>query len=229
MIKTPVERLFDNLEGDKISRQIESKEAELQCFNDSVKTPLIRNDGTLPVCGQCHLREGHTKRNCKLGSVKSCGLIDKHPNEKGERRKMESELATLRKNLNKSQENFRMKKKAYSKVKESFVCKVEQDLILSNPDVYVQNGCKNWSLIHKHSAILEQKCKGKLPKRNDIPKLLKALRAIVIKYSIALTAQTKKIFIELNRRNQHLQILRKKHFKIMVLFFQKIRVQISIQ
>ena len=179
LIKTPVERLFDNLEGDisKISRQIESKEAELQCFNDSVKTALIRNDGTLPVCGQCHLREGHTKRNCKLGvclSVKSCGLIDKHPNEKGERRKMESELATLRKNLNKSQENFRMKKKAYSKVNESFVCKVEQDLILSNPDVYVQNGCKNWSLIHKHSAILEQKCKGKLPKRNDIPKLLKS-------------------------------------------------------
>ena len=67
-----------------------------------------------------------------------------------------------------------MKKKAYSKVNESFVCKVEQDLILSNPDVYVQNGCKNWSLIHKHSAILEQKCKGKLPKRNDIPKLLKS-------------------------------------------------------
>ena len=121
LISTPVERLFDNLEGDisKISRQIESKEAELQCFNDSVKTALIRNDGTLPVCGQCHLREGHAKRNCKIGvclSVKSCGLIDKHPNEKGERRKMESELATLRKNLNKSQENFIMKKKAYSKV-----------------------------------------------------------------------------------------------------------------
>ena len=87
---------------------------------------------------------------------------------------MESELATLRKNLNKSQENFRMKKKAYSKVNESFVCKVEQDLILSKPDVYVQNGCKNWSLIHKHSVILEQKCKGKLPKRNDIPELLKS-------------------------------------------------------
>lgn len=43
---------------------------------------------------------------------------------------------------------------------------------MTDPQLYVQNGCKNWSLIHKHAAILEQKCKGKLPKRADIPKLL---------------------------------------------------------
>ena len=38
LIKTPVERLFDNLEGDisKISRQIKSKEAELQCVDNVI-------------------------------------------------------------------------------------------------------------------------------------------------------------------------------------------------
>ena len=37
----------------------------------------------------------------------------------------------------------------------------------------MQNGCKNWSLINKHAVILEKECKGKLPRRRDIPELLK--------------------------------------------------------
>ena len=27
---------------------------------------------------------------------------------------------------------------------------------MTDPQLYVQNGCKNWSLIHKHAAILEK-------------------------------------------------------------------------
>ena len=101
MLKTQVERLFDDLENNinEISRQIESKQTELDCFNESIQTTLTRNDGALPVCSQCHLREGHTKRNCRFGvclTVKSCWLNDRHPNKKAERRKIESELVTLK-------------------------------------------------------------------------------------------------------------------------------------
>lgn len=88
-------------------------------------------------------------------------------------RKLESEIASLQKNLRKSQENYKTKKISFSKVNDSFAGKVEEHLIFSDPQMYVQHGCKNWSLIHKHAAILENKCKGKLPKRSDIPELLK--------------------------------------------------------
>ena len=99
-------------------------------------------------------------------------LIDRHPVDKGRVRKLESELTVLQKKLKTAQESYKTKKTAYSKVNDSFIAKVEHDLILTDPQLYVQNGCKNWSLIHKHAAILEE-CKGKLPKRRDIPQLLK--------------------------------------------------------
>ena len=53
------------------------------------------------------------------------------------------------------------------------MAKVEQDLVLTEPQLYVQGGCLNWALIHKHAVILEKECKGKLQKRKDIPELLK--------------------------------------------------------
>lgn len=132
------------------------------------------NQGVLTVCGQCHLRDGHTKRNCELGVCESatyCGLVDRHPVEKGRVRKLESELTVLQKKLKTAQESYKTKKTTYSKVKDSFIAKVEHDLILTDPQLYLQNGCKNWSLIHKHAAILEKECPGKLPKRPDIPQL----------------------------------------------------------
>ena len=78
-----------------------------------------RNQGVLTVCGQCHLRDGHTKRNCELGLCESatyCGLIDRHPVDKGRVRKLESELTVLQKKLKTAQESYKTKKTAYSKV-----------------------------------------------------------------------------------------------------------------
>ena len=177
-MKTPMDRLLNNLKTtiNILSEDLESKETALTELNNLVENALSQNDGTLPICGQCHLREGHTKRNCLLGAcptAKSCGLIEKHPTEKGERRKLQSEIASLRKKLNKAEDNYKMKSTAYAKISNSFVHKVESDLISTNPKVYIQNGCKNWALINKHAAILEKECKGKLPKKAEIPKLLK--------------------------------------------------------
>ena len=178
IIKTPVERLFDNLETNiaEINQDIARKTEEVNSLKQEVNSARERNQGVLTVCGQCHLRDGHTKRNCELGLCESatyCGLIDRHPVDKGRVRKLESELTVLQKKLKTAQESYKTKKTAYSKVNDSFIVKVEHDLILTDPQLYVQNGCKNWSLIHKHAAILEKECKGKLPKRRDIPQLLK--------------------------------------------------------
>ena len=65
-------------------------------------------------------------------SAKSCGLIEKHPTEKGERRKLQCEIAILRKNLNNTQDNYKMKSTSYAKITNSFVHKVESDLITNN-------------------------------------------------------------------------------------------------
>lgn len=177
-VKTPMDRLLNSLETKirTLSEDLESKETALTHLNDTIENALSLNDGNLQVCGQCHLREGHTKRNCRMGAcptAKSCGLIEKHPTEKGERRKLQNEIANLRKKLNQAQDNYKMKSTAYAKIRNSFVHKVESDLISTNPKMYVQNGCKNWALINKHAAILEKECKGRLPKKAEIPKLLK--------------------------------------------------------
>ena len=181
-IKTPVERLFDNLETNiaEINQDIARKTEEVNSLKQEIASARERNQGVLTVCGQCHLRDGHTKRNCELGVCESatyCGLIDRHPVDKGRARKLESELAALQKKLKTARESYKAKKTAYSKVNESFVAKIEHDLISTDPQLYVQNGCKNWSLINKHAVILEKECKGKLPRRRDIPELLKNSKA----------------------------------------------------
>ena len=120
-MKTLMDRLLNNLETtiNQLSEDLESKETALTELNNLVENALSQNDGTLPICGQCHLREGHTKRNCLLGAcptAKSCGLIEKHPTEKGERRKLQSEIASLRQKLNKAEGNYKIKSTAYAKI-----------------------------------------------------------------------------------------------------------------
>ena len=104
IIKTPVERLFDNLETNiaEINQDIARKTEEVNSLKQEINSAHERNQGVLTVCGQCHLRDGHTKRNCELGLCESatyCGLIDRHPVDKGRVRKLESELTVLQKKL----------------------------------------------------------------------------------------------------------------------------------
>ena len=118
----------------KINQDIARKTEEINSLKQEINSARKRNQGVLTVCGQCHLRDGHTKRNCELGLCESatyCGLIDRHPVDKGTVRKLESELTVLQKKLKTAQESYKTKKTAYSKVNDSFIAKVEHDLILS--------------------------------------------------------------------------------------------------
>ena len=133
------------------------------------------------MSGNCHLRTGHTRRNCTFdscNSARSCGDIDKHCDEKARRRKLTSEIASLETHLKSTIDVQHSSKKTLEesfdeKLEESFAAKIEQDIIDTNPNLYIQNGIKNWSLIHKQVAVLENLCEGKLPRRHDIPQLLK--------------------------------------------------------
>ena len=42
----------------------------------------------------------------------------------------------------------------------------------SDPNRYIVNGVKNWASLNKNVAILQEKCNGKLPSMESIPKLL---------------------------------------------------------
>ena len=66
IIKTPVERLFDNLETNiaEINQDIARKTQEVNSLKQEINSARERNQDVLTVCGQCHLRDGHTKRNC---------------------------------------------------------------------------------------------------------------------------------------------------------------------
>lgn len=181
-VSTPLDRLFKNLEKDiqQVTTELSLKKAQLYGLTSEVESARIVNHdkNNLLLCGQCHLREGHTKRNCTLGlcaSAKSCGLFDKHPVEKGLKRKLEGEISALQNKLTKSQDNYQKKKVAYAKVNDTFCSKVEDELIASNPRQYIQNNCKNWLLINRHAAILEKKCGWKIPRRTETQQLLKEL------------------------------------------------------
>lgn len=84
-MSTPLDRLFKNIEKEiqTVSNDIASKKTQLHRLTSEVESARIVNEdkNNILVCGQCHLREGHTKRNCTLGvctSAKSCGMLDKH-------------------------------------------------------------------------------------------------------------------------------------------------------
>jgi hypothetical protein len=150
---TPVQRLFRKRDADiKNTRDnVQEKKTELQCLDDAIARAKRQNCGNRMMCGNCHLRTGHTRRNCTFdscNSARSCGDIDKHCDEKARRRKLTSEIASLETHLKSTIDVQHSSKKTHEKLEESFAARIEQDIIDTNPNLYIQNGIKNWSLIH---------------------------------------------------------------------------------
>lgn len=73
LMKTPIERLFATMEKNisDLNQDIASKYDELKLLKDEIESARKRNKGILSVCGQCHLRDGHTKQNCLSGACLS--------------------------------------------------------------------------------------------------------------------------------------------------------------
>ena len=82
-----MERLFKKRDDDiKNARDNnQSKKAELQSIDDAIERAKRQNLENRMMCGKCYLRTGHTGRNCTFescNSARSCGDINKHPEEK---------------------------------------------------------------------------------------------------------------------------------------------------
>ena len=199
---SPVERMLRKRDDDikNMRNNIQEKKAELQSLDAAIAQATRENSIGGTVCGKCHLRAGHTKRNCTLescDSVRSCGFIDKHSDEKAKRKKLASDIASLETNLKSAIEAKQSAKNTHDKLQKSFAARIEQDVLDTNPNLYIQNGVKNWSLVHKHVAVLENLCQGKLPRRQDIPQLLKT----------GLSKQRVKSAVNSNFENPRMEIL----------------------
>ena len=124
----------------------------------------------MSVCGECHLKLGHTRRNCDgedCTSVMLCGTLDRHPQEKSTRQSLAPNMIKCERQLTNLQSDYKSNLQEYKSVEDSFPRKIETEITASNPSKYISNGVKNWALLqlNKHATLLQKKCNGKLPRK----------------------------------------------------------------
>ena len=147
----------------KLQSDLEEKKVNLEEFLSDLREAQEENthEQSNSSCGQCHLRLGHTRRNCTLSpckSVYSCGLIEKHPDAEKNMKALENETAQLQRKIQELQSEH----DSYVKAKTSTDrCKskvIEGKLLAESPTRYINaSGSKNWMLLNKDVAVLEKK------------------------------------------------------------------------
>lgn len=176
---TPYQRYRKKIDGD-----IEAKRAALldvEQKDHEVRRKLLRvksnpSDGN--ICRNCHMRLGHTARNCdyeKCNSVFRCGEEKHHPGEIDSRGTRVS-IQKLKADIAKLERERDLKEVASKKLNESLAKQVETSLLEENVNLYMVNGSKNWSLLRKHVFIIEKYCKehfsGKIPAKHNLSDIL---------------------------------------------------------
>ena len=177
--KTPLERYIMKSE-EKIDEQ-ESVIRQLRDKIEDIETKLERAksnplDGN--ICRNCHLRLGHTSRNCELdkcSSVFKCGLEKNHPGEL-KLKEMRLQLKKHESKLKQLTEELRNRKHAVDNAKDKKHVRIESDLLQANRAAYMVNGNQNWSLLRKHVYLVQEYCKkylgGKIPAKQDFGGIL---------------------------------------------------------
>lgn len=182
-IETPVQRLLRHKRDEigKLREELQEKNVNIKEFLSGIHEAQEENmtGQSSPACGQCHLRIGHTRRNCSLSpckSVYSCGLIDKHPDQKQQKKALENQKTQLQRKIAKLQAEHDSYAKAKTSVENSKAKGIENELLSACPSRYISaNGNKNWMLLNKDVALLEKKINIKeygLPDRRSIMTLL---------------------------------------------------------
>ena len=178
--KTPLTRYIEKTEGD-LAAEEESLNV-LYAERDSITKRIekVKNhqlQGNL--CSKCHLRLGHTARNCNYGScdsVFSCGEQKFHVGEVNTK-ELDIDIRKKEKRVQLLNSELENRKAACKSVKESLARQIEADVFEVNSDGYMFYGQKNWSLLRKHVHAVEQYCKcqynGKLPGKKDLKFVLK--------------------------------------------------------
>ena len=167
--KTPLERYILRSEEkideqESVIRQLRDKIEDIETKLERVKSDPL--DGN--ICRNCHLRLGHTSRNCELdkcSSVFKCGL-EKNPPGELKLKEMRLQLKKHESKLKQLTEELRKRKNAVDNVKDKQHIRIESDLLQTNRAAYMINGNQNWSLLRKHVYIVQQYCKKKFGREN---------------------------------------------------------------
>ena len=152
-IETPLERYMD-----KVKRDLDEKKQELcklEMDEHDMERKILRvksNAENGNMCRNCHLRLGHTARNCdfdKCQSVFKCGKEKLHAG-KINRRGTRCAVSKLKGQIAKMEQDLINKEQSVNKLNKSLPNRIERGLMEENTNRYFERGVKKCCLLRKH-------------------------------------------------------------------------------
>ena len=176
-VSLPLERYTKKQDKElaTINEEIDFNRSELKEFDSKLRQAARQNDGPLSACGNCHLKMGHTRRNCTFSPCKSafsCGILTKHLDAKAERASKEKNIKSLSSKLTKAQSQVEHTKMVIQKVTNTSSKRIEEIIVKEFPQRYIARGFRNWALLNHDVVRLAEKLKGVLPTRDNVLPLL---------------------------------------------------------
>ena len=134
----------------------------------------VASDKKTIVCGNCHLRLGHTKKKCALERCTDeflCGQEKQHPGQIN-RWKMDQAISRQEKIVSECKAELKRHKTAVQTVKNCKARHIENRLLENSEACGNELGHLKWNLVRKHatmiSTLLQEKYEGFYPrKRSD--------------------------------------------------------------
>ena len=177
----PLERYASKLENDARaqSQKVDLLKEEINDIDERLsEAKSAQLSGNLTVCGNCHLKLGHTARNCSLEKcedVFDCGFERFHTRQIN-RTKLNQELKKEETTLQKLENELKNRRSAVKSLKVSMSCQIEDKLLLENSSEYYVGKFRNWSLLRRHVHLVETYCKrnfsGKITPKQNLSSIL---------------------------------------------------------
>ena len=177
----PTQLFFQKLNTDKsdLQAKVRRMEQEISDLEESF-LPNLSTSLKGPLCSNCHTG-GHNKTNCYFAACVSatiCHDIKRHADESRFLKGKKDELKTMKSKLTKVQDDIKSKEEVYNSLQNNFATKVQTDLINSDHDKYLRKTSTgqlvpNWLVVNADLRKLERVCKGTIPSKSDIPRLIK--------------------------------------------------------
>ena len=124
---------------ESVSERLSSTNKELEKLDNKLSNVSSQNAGHLSVCGNCHLKTGHTRKACQFSpcrSAFSCGILAKHNDKKSLRASISKDVTSLQSQLRKAETDLNCAKTTMEKAKNSSSKRIEDILLDQKPDRY---------------------------------------------------------------------------------------------
>jgi hypothetical protein len=177
VVHLPLERYArkQDKELNRMNDELVLNRSKITAFDGKIRQAYDENGGPLGACGKCHLKLGHTRRNCSFSPCKSafsCGILTKHADQKVERSNLEKTVKSISAKLTKARRDVEHAKLVMQKVNNNHPKGIESIIMKEFPQRYMSHGLRNWALLNKDVVRLEGKLRGSLPTRESILPLL---------------------------------------------------------